>query len=99
MPSLSEGFPLTGVQGLAMGLAIVASQVGGFMDLVIPGENGYLCLPNDLAGMQNALRQLLTDGYLLQRMRERSREHSRQFDLATVVTGYEEIFVNVVVKK
>ncbi|HET9587728.1 MAG TPA: glycosyltransferase family 4 protein, partial [Anaerolineales bacterium] len=34
MPSLSEGLPVVGVQALAKGLAIVASQVGGFVDLV-----------------------------------------------------------------
>lgn len=99
MPSLSEGFPLTGVQGLAMGLAVVASQVGGFMDLVIQGENGFLFAPDDLQGMQNALRQLLTDPNLLRKMRLRSREHSRSFDLAAVVAEYEDIFADVIAKK
>ncbi|RMD61637.1 glycosyltransferase family 1 protein, partial [Candidatus Parcubacteria bacterium] len=41
MPSLSEGLPVVGVQALAKGLAIVASRVGGFVDLVRDGENGF----------------------------------------------------------
>ncbi|MCC6260072.1 MAG: glycosyltransferase family 4 protein, partial [Anaerolineales bacterium] len=42
MPSLSEGLPVVGVQALAKGLAIVASAIGGFQDLVVHNENGFL---------------------------------------------------------
>ena len=42
MPSRSEGLPVVGVQGLAKGLAIVASRVGGVVDLVEDDKNGYL---------------------------------------------------------
>ena len=34
MPSLSEGLSIVGLQALSMGLAIVASRIGGFIDLV-----------------------------------------------------------------
>ena len=42
MPSLSEGLPIVGVQALAKGLAIVVSKIGGFVDIVDDGENGFL---------------------------------------------------------
>lgn len=99
MPSLSEGFPLTGVQGLAMGLAIVASRIGGFADLVHPGENGYLYEPDDTPGMQTGLRALLSDPALLLRMRQNSRELSRRFDLNTIVDAYESIFQAIASRK
>ena len=35
LPSLSEGFPVVGVQAMGMGLALVLSQIGGCVDLVI----------------------------------------------------------------
>jgi len=92
MPSLSEGFPLTGVQALAMGLAIVASGVGGFIDLVQQGDNGFLYNPDDEQGMHNGLLALLTDPQLLLNMRCRSRALSSRFDLNAVVGDYEEIF-------
>jgi glycosyltransferase involved in cell wall biosynthesis len=96
MPSLSEGFPLTGVQALAMGLAIVASRVSGFVDLVHNGENGYLYNPADTQGMQNGLRALLTDPQLLLKMRQNSRLISKDFDLKNIVEQYEGIFRQVV---
>jgi L-malate glycosyltransferase len=98
MPSLSEGFPLTGVQALAMGLAIIASQIGGFADLVRPGKNGYLYEPNDTQGMQDGVRALLTNPVLLQQMRTNSRQLSRCFDLNTIVEDYEAIFQDVLAR-
>ena len=47
MPSLSEGLPVVGLQALAKGLAIVASNAGGNVDLVEPGNNGFLADPGD----------------------------------------------------
>ncbi len=47
MPSLSEGLSVVGLQALSMGLAIVASRIGGFIDLVESGVNGYLIEPSD----------------------------------------------------
>ena len=41
MPSFMEGLPIVGLQGLAMGLAIIATRVGGFLDLVESQRNGY----------------------------------------------------------
>jgi glycosyltransferase involved in cell wall biosynthesis len=99
MPSLSEGFPLTGVQALAMGLAIVASEVGGFVDLVQQGENGYLYRPDDEQGMHDGLLALLTDPQLLLNMRRQSRALSSQFDLNAVVGSYEEIFRQIIFQR
>ena len=99
MPSLSEGFPLTGVQALAMGLAIVASEVGGFVDLVQHGENGYLYRPDDEQGMHDGLLALLTDPQLLLNMRRQSRALSSQFDLNAVVGSYEEIFRQIIFQR
>ena len=98
MPSLSEGFPLTGVQALAMGLAIVASRVSGFVDIVRSGENGYLYNPEDTHGMQDGLRALLTDPGLLLKMRKNSRNFSKDFDLSNIVDQYEGIFRQVTSK-
>ena len=92
MPSLSEGFPLTGVQALAMGLAIVAGRVGGFVDLVKPGENGFLYDPMDEQGMRQGLAALLSDPARLLEMRLSSRRLSAHFDLDVIVDGYEAVF-------
>ena len=95
MPSLSEGLPVVGVQALAMGLAIVASRVGGFVDLVAQGQNGYLCAPDDLNGMQASLRALLIDRVALLAARRASRTLAARFGLEAVVDAYEAILSEV----
>jgi glycosyltransferase involved in cell wall biosynthesis len=92
MPSLSEGLPVVGVQALAMGLAIVAGRVGGFVDLVEQGKNGFLCLPDDQAGLQEALRTLLADKSALLNARLESRRLAERFDLSRIVNAYEATF-------
>jgi glycosyltransferase involved in cell wall biosynthesis len=91
MPSLSEGLPVVGVQALAMGLAVVASRVGGFVDLVNDGGNGSLHEPSDEDGMAESLRRLLSDKRDLLRARQRSRELARKFDLTEVVRAYDKL--------
>jgi len=92
MPSLSEGLPVVGVQALAMGLAIVAGRVGGFVDLVEQGKNGFLCLPDEQAGLQEALRTLLADKSALLNARLESRRLAERFDLSRIVNAYEATF-------
>ena len=89
LPSLSEGLPVVGVQALVKGLAVVASHVGGFVDLVEEGENGYLVSPRDEVSIMTALQSLLTDPEKLQRARHRSREIARRFNIISIVDAYE----------
>jgi len=96
MPSLSEGLPVVGVQALAMGLAIVASRIGGFTDLVNPGHNGCLVDPHDMQGFGNALQGLLSDQDLIKNQRIASREHARLFDINRVIHDYEALFSSVI---
>jgi len=92
MPSLSEGLPVVGVQALAKGLAIIASRVGGFVDLVEDGKNGYLLPPDDKGAMVEALRRFLTDREKLLRARIRSREIAQRFDIVSIADSYERIY-------
>jgi len=88
MPSLSEGLPVVGVQALAMGLAMVVSNIGGFVDLVNEGENGFLVKNND--EYEPILRKLLNDPDELLSFRKASREKAEEFALSRIVSIYEE---------
>lgn len=92
MPSSSEGLPVVGVQALAMGLAIIASRVGGFVDVVDEGVNGFLYSPEDLSGMQTGLQFLINNPDTLLEYRKQSRRLASKFDLSIVIDGYERIF-------
>lgn len=93
MPSRTEGLPVTGVQGLAMGLAVVASDIGGFKDVVEPGVNGMLIPPDQPSGFAQALRSLLTTPGQLLAFRHASRAMAERFELSRVIPAYEQMLV------
>ncbi|RME08560.1 MAG: glycosyltransferase family 1 protein [Anaerolineae bacterium] len=91
MPSVAEGLPVVGVQALAMGLAVLAGRVGGFVDLVEHGRNGFLLDGSEGQSMGvSFLRQLLTDRQLLLRFRRESRLRAQRFDIENIVDAYEQ---------
>lgn len=90
MPSLSEGLPVVGVHALASGLALVVSNIGGFVDLVDDGENGFLV--DDIEAYGGHLRMLLSSTETLKERRLASKKKSEFFALDFIVTQYEEMF-------
>ena len=95
MPSLSEGLPLVGVQALAKGLAIVATRVGGFVDLVDEDQNGYLVQPDDTAGFSASLRDVLKNPARLLSLRHASLEKAKSFEITRIAGQYEKLFLEV----
>ena len=93
MPSLSEGLPVVGVQALAKGLALVVSQIGGFVDLVEEGRNGFLVDGNQPSEFSVALQKLLSRRDDLWRFREASLKKVVHFDINRIVEQYERIFL------
>jgi glycosyltransferase involved in cell wall biosynthesis len=98
MPSLSEGLPVVGVQALAKGLAFVVSNIGGFVDLVEDGENGYLVNLSDLRKFGSMLQILLLSPQKLLQSRLASYQLARSFDLKKIVQQYEELLFDLIAK-
>ena len=93
MPSFSEGLPIVGLQGLVMGLAIVATRVGGFVDMVEPSRNGFLVENPNGDGFLEPLRILLSDARLLRSFRRASLVVADRFDIRYMVQAYHDLFM------
>ncbi len=76
-PSRREGFGVVCAEAMAHGRPVVASAVGGLLDLVVDGETGVLVEPGDVAGLRAALERLLGDAELRRRLGEAARERIR----------------------
>ncbi len=55
LPSRNEGISNTILEALASGLPVIATAVGGNLELVEDGVNGMLVTPGDVAGLAQAL--------------------------------------------
>jgi glycosyltransferase involved in cell wall biosynthesis len=88
-PSHREGFGVACAEAMAHGRPVVASAVGGLLDLVVDGETGVLVPPRDVPALRAALERLLADRGLRRRLgaagRERIRRHF-SWDAATAAT-------------
>ena len=77
-PSYREGFGVACAEAMAYGRPVVASAVGGLLDLVVDGETGLLVEPGDVAGLRAALERLLGDPELRRRLGDAGRERIRR---------------------
>ena len=63
---------------MAHGRPVVASAVGGLLDLVVDGETGLLVPPGDVPALRAALERLLADRELRRRFGEAGRKRIRR---------------------
>jgi len=92
-PSHIEGVPLALCEGMAAGLPVVASAVGGIPEILDHGASGVLVQPGDEEGFANAV------SHLIDNPRERSRlglaaRHfmETEYSLNTAVSRVEETY-------
>ena len=57
----NEGTPVSAIEGMASGLAVVATRVGGIPDLIDDGETGYLVPPGDAYALASAISTVMAE--------------------------------------
>lgn len=89
LPSRYETFGIALAEALACGTPVVASRVAGIPEVVIDGETGYLCPPDDISEFAAAIRALASCPERRRRMGARGREDVvRRFDTKQIVGAY-----------
>lgn len=73
-PSRHEGMPNALLEAMASGLPAVATRIAGNEELIVDGETGLLVPPEDPTALRNALRKVLSQSDLRQRMGAAARQ-------------------------
>jgi glycosyltransferase involved in cell wall biosynthesis len=85
LPSYREGTPRTVLEAMAMGRAIVTTDVPGCRETVEPQRNGFLVPARDAGALADALARFVREPALIARFGARSRELAeRKFDVRIV---------------
>ena len=92
LTSRSEAMPGVLIEAGLAGLPTVATRVGAVAEVVADGETGLLVPPDDLDRTAQAIRQVLTDPQLADRLGTAARARCAQrFDITVVARRWEEI--------
>ncbi len=96
LPSRQENAPMAIIEAMGAGKPVVASRVGGIPDLVESGETGLLTTVGDVAGIAEAVGNLMRDRAARRRMGERARAVAKQrFRADAVARRYREVYFQV----
>jgi glycosyltransferase involved in cell wall biosynthesis len=97
-PSLvPETFGGVVVEAMGARRAIIASSLGGPLDIVDDGRTGFLVTPGHVDGLRRSMQTLIDDTSLRERMGQLGRQRvERLFSTDAVVPQYEAFYRNVV---
>lgn len=94
-PSRQEPFANVILEAMACDLPVIASNVGGNVEMVVEGETGLLFETENAASLTAALQQMIDDAPRRDRMREATRQRAQLFDMDRVVDRYAELYQRV----
>ncbi|MES2924204.1 MAG: glycosyltransferase family 4 protein [Verrucomicrobiota bacterium] len=99
LPTFEDNCPMVVLEGMAAGLPVAASRVGGVPDLITHDFDGVMFDPHDLENMRSCLEQLVRDPAKLNRLGTQGRISAwKQFHPKVVAGGHLEIYRNVLGK-
>ena len=91
--SSSEGFSLAAVQAMAAGRSVVATRSGGPEEIITSESDGILVPVSDPAALAGAIRRVLDDAALRERLGSAARRTAAdRFSLTAMLDGYERIY-------
>ena len=86
-----DNTPVSVLEAMACGLCIVSTNVGGIPYLVRADQEALLVASNDVEGMAKAIRRVLTEPVLSQRLSYNARKKAEQFDWSIILPAWERL--------
>jgi L-malate glycosyltransferase len=95
LPSRSEAFPNAVLEAMASALPVVASSVGGILELVENGRTGLLAPPGNTFALADRLSRLMANPGLGNRLGEAARaEVEARYSFDRMVAAFERVYLS-----
>lgn len=89
-----EGLPFNIMEAMSTGLPVIASKIKGHIDLVHPGDNGFLYEYNNINEFCNHVKILYNDRNLLNNMKISSHDLSKNYSLESIFPEITRMMIN-----
>jgi len=100
LTSITEGMSMTLLEAMAMGLAVVVTDIPGNKALVEDGKTGILIPPNNPEALAQVLLKLLDDESLRKRLGQNAKEHvEKYFASSNMGEKMTQIYLNLLKKR
>jgi glycosyltransferase involved in cell wall biosynthesis len=87
-----ETFSIAALESMALGKAMVMTEIGGATEQIVNGENGYLYARGDIPALTRALHQLMESDRRARMGVRASSIVAQQFSLGGMVDAYDRLF-------
>lgn len=87
-----DPLPNVVLEAMSKGKAVIGTNVGGIPDMIVHGETGLLIPSGDADALAKAMKSLIDDGALRQRLGSASLERARLFAPEEVVPRFEQLY-------
>ena len=98
LPSESESFGLAALEAMACQVPVVSSNAGGLPELIVDGENGYMCNVGDVSSMAEVAKKILSSDQTLSEFKKNAYKTAQKFDIEVILPQYENLYKKVIAK-
>ncbi len=93
IPSICpDACPTVAMEAMTMGRPIIASRIGGLIDIVVDGQTGLLVPPGDPQALREAIQGLLDDPERRECMTMMARQRVVEFQAKSVAPRIEQVY-------
>lgn len=94
-PSLHEGLAIAGLEAMAAGVPVVASNRRGVSDYCIDEKTSLLCEPMDSDCIARSISRIRNEKGLAERLTEEARKAIERFDISNAMSEMQNIYIKV----
>jgi glycosyltransferase involved in cell wall biosynthesis len=98
LPSLErEGLGIALIEAMASGLPVIGTRLGGIPEVIEEGVTGLLCVPGDSIELADAMKKLISDSTLREKMGHAGRKiYEEKFTVEGMIRNIESLYEKLV---
>lgn len=94
LPSIAETFGIVLLEAMQAGVPVVASKVGGILDIIDHKSEGILVPPRNPAEIAEAVQEILDHPALAAKLKKAGKDRVKDFDWKKVIKEIEELYLS-----